>query len=312
MPPLHVGIRYNYFNKYVDMEHTFDSGRYFIGPWNTFVKFPSALQSIEFSNEERLGDLGVRYPPLHTRTKEGLALHMQVALQYQLRRDEVGKLYREFNQDYEQMFVSTIRDTLIKAAADYEAQQLWKIRHEVGVKMHSMVNEALRETYAECWGLQLMVIELPQMFDQAIVQTQVQKQNFSTMQYAQQATQIRAETGVIAAEYDRRVKVIMAYGQANYSLNVKTAKASARKQTLEVEAGVLDGIKGELQLGADDLVEYQELSAIQMLRNASVLFGFEESGAQVLMPMGDAAREDAAVDRAVRPETKTEKVKGEL
>lgn len=285
VPPLYYGIRYNYFNKYADIDHVYGAGRFFIGPMNTFIIFPASVQNIEFTNEIRLQPSGRRYSALHTRTKEGLALHMQVSLQYALKAKEVGYLYREFNQNYEEVFLSTIRDTLIKAAAEYKATQLWLKRAEVGREMRLLVNKALNKTNAECWGLQLMGIELPQVFDSSIVDTQVQSQNISTMKFSQQATQIRAETRVLKSDYDRNVTVILAKADANYSLVVKKATANARSKVLATEAKVLKTVAQRLRLGGSDLVAYQQYSAIQMLENASVFFGFHE-GTQMLLTNG--------------------------
>lgn len=282
VPPLEYGIRYNYFSKNADVEKVYYAGRHFIGPWNSFLLFPAAVQSIEFTNEAGLKPSGTRFPALHTRTKEGLALHMQVSLQYKLTEKLVGKLYKEFNRNYEVMFTSVIRDTLIKVAADYEAEQLWKERQKVGENMQNMVNEALQETYAECWGLQLMVIELPKTFDSSIVSTQVQRQNISTMEYSQAAAQIRAQTSVIQADFAAKVKVIKAHGHANYTLTTRTARAHARRKILLVEAEVLESIKAKLHVIGDDLVEYQQFTAVQSMQNASLYYGFDE-GSQVLV-----------------------------
>mmetsp|Transcript_43350 Transcript_43350/g.137881 ORF Transcript_43350/g.137881 Transcript_43350/m.137881 type:complete len:364 (+) Transcript_43350:91-1182(+) len=282
VPPLNYGIRYSYFTKQAEIDNVYSAGRHFIGPFSSFLLFPADVRNIEFSNEGRLSPVGLRYPALHTRTKEGLALHMQVSLQYRLRKAYVGRLYGEFNVNYETMFISTIRDRIIQVAAEYQAAQLWRSRVQVGQRMQAEVNAALNMTYAECWGLQLMVIELPSSFDAAIVATQVQEQNVSTMEYDQKATQIRAQTSVIAAEYDRKVKVIKAHGRANYTLQTKKARAEARSKTLNVEADMLEAIKGDLSLTPDDVVEYQQYTAIQMLQNASIFYGFEE-GTQVLM-----------------------------
>ncbi|CAK9118385.1 unnamed protein product [Durusdinium trenchii] len=79
------------------------------------------VRHIEFSNIDRIKAAGLRYAPLHTRTKEGLGLHLQVSLQYRLIPQNLSALYSEFNQNYEQVFVSSVRDVLIKAASEYEA-----------------------------------------------------------------------------------------------------------------------------------------------------------------------------------------------
>jgi len=300
VPPLHYGIRYNLFNKAADIENIYGPGRYFIGPWNTFLLFPANVQTIEFTNEPRLGASGLRFPALHSRTKEGLALHLQVSLQYQLKFDQIGSLYREFNKNYEQMFTSTIRDTLIRAASDYEAFQLWEERAAVGEKMQSMVDTALKRTYADCWGLQLMTIELPDLFEKSIVRTQVNKQKVSTRQFEQEATRVRAQTKVIAAQFNRKVTVIKAYGMANYTYACKAAQAQARFNTLGIEGHIITSIKDKLSLNSEELLQYQRFSAVQQLENASVLFGFDEN-TQILMSPAASRRTASSQPVQVAP-----------
>jgi len=48
---------------------------------------------------------------LHSRTREGLSLHLQISLQYRLIREQVGKLYTEFNMAYQDTFIDTILPT---------------------------------------------------------------------------------------------------------------------------------------------------------------------------------------------------------
>lgn len=294
--PLHYGIRYNFFNKYADVNTVYGPGRHLIGPWSTFLIFPADIRSVEFTDETLLHPAGLRYPALHTRTKEGLALHLQVSLQYRLTKDKVGMLYTEFNQAYEEMFVSTIRDTLIRAAADYEAWQLWTERSKVGAKMQEMVNDALEVTYATCWGLQLMVIELPVKFEAAIVATQVQSQKISTREFEQTAAQTRAVTKVIAAEFQRTVKVITAKGQANYTLKTRTARAEARQKVLKVEAVVMESVRSQLKLTGDELVDYQQFVAMSMMGNATLFYGFAE-GTQVMMQQVESTGDSSAPAR---------------
>eukprot|EP00928_Gymnodinium_smaydae_P081951 TRINITY_DN65383_c0_g1_i1.p1 TRINITY_DN65383_c0_g1~~TRINITY_DN65383_c0_g1_i1.p1 ORF type:complete len:403 (-),score=78.25 TRINITY_DN65383_c0_g1_i1:97-1158(-) len=277
VPPLHYGISYNAFTKVANTDAIYQPGRYFIGPFNNFLLFPSAVQTIEFSDEPRLAVLGVRYEPLHTRTKEGLGLHLKVSLQYRLLPETLGKLYSEFNLNYEQVFISSIRDMLIKSASEFEASQLWKEREEFAFGMQKLVSKELAETYAECWGVQLMVIELPDEFEQSIVQTQVQQQYMLTRQQEQQSAQIRAHTDVIRAEYDRQVKVIMAAGSANRTITEKEAQAKAQQNVIDVESQVLQSIRTSLNIDAEGLVAYQKYNAIDDMEEASLYYGFAGS-----------------------------------
>lgn len=280
--PLQYGIRYNSFTKAAQLDKVYAPGRYFIFPWNNFLIFPSNVQTIEFTNEPALDVSGIRYEPLHTRTKEGLGLHLQVSLQYKLLDAHLGKLYSEFNMNYAQVFISSLRDVLIKAASEYEASQLWSERDKVGNMMQELVNKELQGMYAECWGLQLMVIDLPDLFENSIVHTQVQKQSVRTRQNEQISAKIHAETTVIKAEYDRKVKVLMAQGQANYTFATKHAQALAQRQRIDVEAEVLSQVQDELGLDAESLVLYQKYGAVNDLDQASLFYGFSD-GSQVMI-----------------------------
>merc|ERR1719191_2731717 len=123
--------------------------------------------------------------------------------------------------------------------------------------MQSLVNRELENMYAECWGLQLMVIDLPDIFEKSIVHTQVQKQSVRTRQNEQISARIHAETTVIKAEYDRKVKVLMAQGHANYTFTTKQAQAHAQRKRIDTEADILAQVKKELKLDAQGLVMYQ-------------------------------------------------------
>jgi regulator of protease activity HflC (stomatin/prohibitin superfamily) len=274
VPPLFWGIKYNQFSKGADTGMIYAPGRYFIGPFSNFILFPSTVQTIEFSNEPRIPISGKRYEALHTRTKEGLGLHLQVSLQYRLRQKTLGKLYNEFNQNYEQVFISSVRDMLIKSASEYEATHLWQQREAFGAKMQELVNNELQDTYAECWGLQLWVIDLPDKFEHSIVQTQVQKQMMLIREQEQKFTKIRAETTVIEAEYDRAVKVLLAQGHANYTITTKSAHAYAQKHVLDAHSEIAVSLKQTLGFDGSSLVKFQKYDAVGDLGGSNIYHGF--------------------------------------
>lgn len=284
VPPLTVAIKYNSFNKAADTSTIYRPGRHFLKPMMSFLYFPSDVRNIEFSSG-KLQENGVRYPALHTRTKEGLGLHLQVALQYQLMPDKVGQLYDEFNQAYEDVFISAVRDILIKAASEYEARQFWQERELFGNKMQSMVDKVLRRMYARCWGLQLLMIDLPDAYEESIVTTQVQGQSKLMSQQQQMVSRIQAETGVIEADYDRQVKIILAQGKGNYTLTTQKAAAHAQQRVVTIQTEMITVVKTSLGLDGAGLVAYQRYDAVDELGDASVFFGF--GGApQVLVNSG--------------------------
>mmetsp|Transcript_60904 Transcript_60904/g.161747 ORF Transcript_60904/g.161747 Transcript_60904/m.161747 type:complete len:352 (-) Transcript_60904:238-1293(-) len=275
--PRTYAIKYNRFTKTAYTDHIYINGRYFIGPWNTFLHFPAGAQTLEFMKEQRMTKTGTRFDSLHTRTKDGLALHLQLALQYRLQKANLGHLYNEFNLQYEQVFSNTIRDELVRTASQYEATHLWTARHSFNLELQAKVNNALKSMYADCWALQLIEIELPENFENSIVLTQVQKQLEETRDYEQQASVVRAKTDVLEATFDRQVTVIEAEANANFTRTTKGASALAEQRVVEAQAEVLNTFVQELSLNAEQLIQFQRYTSLRNMDEATVFVGFDDS-----------------------------------
>jgi len=275
VPPLHYGLRYNWFTKTVETDDVCGPGRYFNGPFRRFLLFSSTVHTIEFTDQTSVTPLGVRYMPLSTRTKDGLHLNLHIALQYRLLKEQIGDLYGEFNMNFEQIFSSTARDLLTRAASEFEAAQLWQERAHVVKIMQSMLDKSLRQSYAECWGLQLMVVDLPSAYELSITRTQVQEQAILAQRQEQVAKQIKAETSVIEAEYARDVKTLLAKGHANYTVITRSAQAEAQQNVTNAESMVLSSLRDSLGLLADEIVLYQKLDAVGDMEDAKMYSGFK-------------------------------------
>lgn len=260
------GLKYNWVTKSISSD-VFHGGTHLIGPWNAFVTFPATVQTIEFS--DRLGRRTSEM--LHTRTKEGLGLHLSISFQYRLLPDHLDKLYRLTNTQYEMLFTRIARDQILEAASQYEGPQYWLQRHEIGNMMKGLVTQQLKDSYADLWGLQLLVIDLPDRYEQSITMTQVQQQLIKTRTNQQAAASIRADTEVMKADFESKVQVVQAEAQANYTLETRMAQAEAAKRKIAAEADALSYLRHKLKLSVDGAVQYQELSAFGNLPNATFL-----------------------------------------
>jgi len=247
--------------------NVYHGGTHLIGFWNTFVAFPATVQTIEFSERPWMHTS----TSLHTRTKEGLGLHLSISFQYKLNPDDIPKLYALTNLNYEGLFTRIARDQLLEAASEYEGPQYWQERRKIGDHMRRLVDEQLRDSYASLWGLQLLVIDLPDQYEMSITMTQVQQQMAKTRTNEQVAASIRADTEVMNADYSKQIKIIQASADANYTLNTKLAEAEAAKRKITAEADALAFTRKTLKLSAAGAVEYQQLGAYAGLENATFL-----------------------------------------
>eukprot|EP00929_Paragymnodinium_shiwhaense_P045401 TRINITY_DN23203_c0_g1_i3.p1 TRINITY_DN23203_c0_g1~~TRINITY_DN23203_c0_g1_i3.p1 ORF type:complete len:597 (-),score=75.44 TRINITY_DN23203_c0_g1_i3:176-1966(-) len=274
VPPLYYGISYNVYNKFADPS-PYSAGRYYLGLFKDFKLFPGFVQNIDFASEDRITRSSHRHRPLETRTSDGLSLTLQIALQYKIEMDDILDIYGMFNQDYEHNFVNTVRDAVLKASSNYEAKDFWLRREDVGDELVRIARRELRKLKASCWGLQLMTVSMPEEFEHSILGTQVQKQLVHTRHNEQLAATVRAETDVISSGFKRQVKVLLAEGMANATIIKKEAAARASQNSIEYEASVLTTIGSGLSLNAMQLVEYQWMTSLDEVSNATILSGFE-------------------------------------
>eukprot|EP00932_Pfiesteria_piscicida_P018228 SRR837773.5089.p3 GENE.SRR837773.5089~~SRR837773.5089.p3 ORF type:complete len:314 (+),score=125.60 SRR837773.5089:3-944(+) len=274
------GLKYNRFSKTVDSGHVYRGGRHLIGMWGAFLTFPATRQNIEFSNRKH-----ATAPPLDTRTKEGLSLKLHVVFQYQIRQKEVPELYQLASTTYEKLYTRVARDVLLKAAARYNAPEYWRSRDKIGAEMHKLVDAALAESHADCTGLQIMIIDLPDTYEQSIVSTQVQKQQIKTRENEQRATFIRAQIGVMVAEYNRNITVTLAAANADAERVRKSADAEAQQMRIDAEKGALTDIQSQFGLTPAGLVQYQRALAYQQMPASTFLYGVENP---VVVLSGDA------------------------
>jgi len=289
------GLVMNWVTKKIGNQ-VFHGGTHMIGFWNTFIVFPATIQTIEFSERPWMHTSVA----LHTRTKEGLGLHLSIAFQYRLNPDEIPKLYALTNLNYEGLFTRIARDQLLEAASEYEGPQYWQERRKIGDHMRRLVDDQLKESYASLWGLQLLVIDLPDQYEMSITMTQVQQQMAKTRANEQVAAGIRADTEVMSADYNRQIQIIQAGADANYTLSTKLAEAEAAKRKITAEAEALAFTRKELKLSAIGAVEYQQLAAYAGLKNATFLANVLGT-TPVIQAGAKAAASASFVQKATKP-----------
>jgi regulator of protease activity HflC (stomatin/prohibitin superfamily) len=206
--PLQYGITVNKITKTIGTE-VYESGRYLIGPFKSFLYYPANLIGIEFSDAR-----GATGEALQTRTAEGLALTLYVSFQYQVNKTEIPKLYNLANVNYHTTYVRIARDIILKVGGQYNATNYWTDRAKIGEAMKEALDLELRKAYATCRFLQVLRIDLPKTYEDSIVATQVEVQKTNMRKFEQQAELIRQNISVIISEAEQQIKIVNATGNA--------------------------------------------------------------------------------------------------
>jgi len=148
-----------------------EGGLHWVGLFYSLIHFPAIHKSIEFSN-----DGSAQQAQLSTRTKEGLELHIHCSFQYQLVKEDLPKMYRLLQNDYEAIFTRIARNSILHIAGDYKAPDYWLNRTLIGDTVSNTLVDDLLEAYAKVTGFMLLKIDLPDVYEAAIVATEVTTQ----------------------------------------------------------------------------------------------------------------------------------------
>jgi len=249
--PTSWGLKYNSISKSITNETIYDGGRYLIWPFHSFLEFPRAIKTIEFSTRK-----GAQAQPLKTRTAEGLALGLHISFQYKLIPEQIPLLYAMNNRDYEATFIRIARDTILQSAGSYEAPKYWETRSKIAIDMHKELNEQLKAAHATCVYLQLLKIELPESYENSIVETQVEVQNSKMKKYEQDAALIRQGINIMRSQTSQDINVLNSSAQAKAYQIKKEAEATAQQNIINNEKSVYTQLIQDLALTPDDLNQY--------------------------------------------------------
>ncbi|CAD8105788.1 unnamed protein product [Paramecium primaurelia] len=260
------GLKCNSISKQCDKQ-IYAPGRYLVGPFNSFFNFPGSRQAIEFSDDKR-----AQSQPLKTRTAEGLTLSLHVSFQYQLIKNEIALLYAMAGLNYEATFIRMARDTILQAAGRFEAPKYWTNRRNITEVMQKQLEEELKKAHANCVSLQILDIDLPDQYEDSIVQTQIEVQKKTMKQFEQKAQMILNDILVMRAQNDQEIFVIHAQAQADAFSITQAAQAKANKLLLEAESKGYEMIQKNLELSQEEFNQYLYWISILKQKKAKLVF----------------------------------------
>ena len=178
-----------------------------------------------------------------TRTKEGLELKLHVSFQYKLVKEQLPSLYSLAGLEYEALFTRIASNVILQKAGDYNAPQYWKNRSQIGRDFEVALNEALLVAHANCTGLMLLKIDLPDSYENAIEDTQVVIQELTTQQMIKNSTLIREEIEVERSAAFRDIDIINAEANSDALITMNNARATIISNTITQQAKAYAQVK---------------------------------------------------------------------
>lgn len=274
------GLRRNALTGVVDYSSVYLGGRYFIGPHNNFVMFPSTIRTVAWSHGNPAVSSTRHEPPIRVRTHSGIMVDLSLAVQYQIVRDTVPQMYADYKLAVEQNVVSMLRSGISDLVQDHPTSDFWTQRE----RMQRLFLEKCRRVcasplsgmkgYVTCWNLQLHRVNIPGNVENAVIRQQVQHQNARVEHNRQVASITRARTAVRMAEIDRDIGMVQASARASAFAITQSELSAQLSAWRQARARAITVTKEELPaLSSDQLIRFFELKAIIDSDSSSLAYG---------------------------------------
>lgn len=272
------GLNYSLLTRKIEKK-TYLPGRYWIGPFNYFVRFPSTVTTIAFADSSMQLDLapgerGER--ELRSRTKDGLDVNIELSFQYQLQKEELYNLYTTFGgwPDYHNLFVRLAIDRLTESATLFTSPQFFTERTQIGQQMEAqLLKDFEARLFSTVFSFQLRQVGLPKAFEDAIQETEVKKQDVRVAQAEQNSTRVSLATQLMQAQRRTKVKANKATGLAQSVMLENAADIKQFTATQEKAADSFHAVLGQLDDNQQDLLDYMEVRALRDHPSGKSLIG---------------------------------------
>ena len=261
-----LGLNYSWISKTISPEVK-ENGLYFIGIGHSFIKFPKTVQTIEFS-EEKTANRG----PIESRTSDGLEVTLEISFQYILQPDKLYDLYNTYGPKYDNVFQNIAINILTEEATKYTAYNFFMDRGKIKDDFQYELNLRFdKNCFSNIQFLQLRSVNLPNLFEQSIQESEVKKQDIQKAQAEQNKVKIEIDTKIKAAEYQKNVIINKAEGEAQAIIKQNEAYVEALLRTQNTQTNAFKNLKDTLQLTNENLLDFMKTKLLKNIVERMIL-----------------------------------------
>ncbi len=246
--PQHWAIKCSTISKLCDNDKVYGGGRYFTGVTGYFIEFPRH-------------QLTLYEDSLASRTYDGFSINLELSVQYQLEKSQLGLMYQKTALAYRDTYNRIAKDIIMQSAGNYNASMYWTDRKAISKDMLTEMDIEFKKISAHVLSLQLIKIDLPDSFESIIVDTQVEVQNKKMRTFERTSILIRKSTEVLVSDTNRQIIEINSDATAQGIKLKADAKATGLDDTIGAEKDVAQNITTKLTISGADLQKYMVYTA---------------------------------------------------
>jgi len=279
--PTQYGLSENGWTSTVDMKKVYGAGLHLLGPNFFFIKFPAYRINVEFSHSATAGS-----PPVPARTGRdlndpdsgGQPVTLSFSFQYALDQKDVGKVYKEFGEQYEARYLLFARMAVSDVAQRYTPHKFWDARKEVSDDMFATLQRTLMK-FGHCTvtGFQLLQVDFPSKYESMITDIQLQVQQKLTSEYQQQVMNVIKNIDVMTSVTAAGIASINAGAAAEAALIINEAKTKGFYAQQKAKAQAYSELQSMLQLSNAEVLDYVKVRSMTGEgRNSQTVVGMSQ------------------------------------
>jgi len=273
--PTEYGLVHNSLTGYVTTDQTWTSGRYLIGPTKEFIKFPATQVMLEFSDRSET-------PPVEARTGSdindpdsgGQPVRLSLSILYQLKPDDLGRIYTDFSTQYESRYVQFVRQAVSDVSQRFSPQTFWQDRGELTREMLKAIHDLVsKEGGADVLSLQLISADFSRKFEDSLVSIQLATQARTTQEYQKQVVKAKKDIDILRSQIQSEITVVSANAAAARTLVLNNASAAGFHLTQNSKAANYRLMQEELGLTNEQLMDYLRVKSVRTHNSQKLVVG---------------------------------------
>ena len=237
------GLDYSAITKTINQE-VYPSGYHYLGFGHSFIRYPSTVQSMEFSRASTTSR-----GPIQSRTDDGLQISFKATLQYQLQRNRLYDLYMKYGENYQSPCEKHVIEALNDAATRFDANSFFTSTDTINNEIKSSLKIVLNnECYADVKFFQLSSVDLPNKFENAIQATTLMDNEINTALAERNNIGIELKTMEGNATNTQKVVINKAKAEAEASIQNNKAAMTSIYEVLTSQATAYGKLKIALEM----------------------------------------------------------------
>ena len=202
----------------VDKDKVYTAGNYYIGPDYSFETFQ--ISAVKF--DQRLS--------VWSRSSgddAGSSLYIDCSFQYELRKDDLGKLYSRVATNFKSIVSTNAVDAIKNTAPLFGIDEYLNSRERIERIFAQNVSHAIDDIFADLVALQLRDVIPTDEYQKTRLEAAIQEETNLKEAYVQEAVLVRETTDVEVKKIENEARAVEANAEARATLIVGTAEAQS-------------------------------------------------------------------------------------